>query len=320
MCVRSRTKQISYECLPELTGYQWIRNYMSEDCCNFSVTLRWNDHKWFGSDEAFYFQKSINSSNNFSKCPSVCTIFHLTSISGNIYVTQWNALDIYIFTTSNYNYDFLRFLDVKLEVALVLKFRLHALSRMNHLCFPFWMNRIKIYKLCHNKQLDLRSEPWAFLRSTQSFKNYQMKVNCFQSFHARATQSPGILWCLLSCDPCVKFFPHLSQTKGRSPVCVLMWLFNVVAPANAREQYPHLNGFLLAWMTAWARSWAGWAKLSEQWPHWYGFFGASLHTWTWSMVLWGKDFLHWPHFHKLSSVMLLNAGWLILVALFCPSS
>ena len=191
---------------------------------------------------------------------------------------------------------------------------------MNHLCFPFWMNRIKIYKLCHNKQLDLRSEPWAFLRNTQSFKNYQMKVNCFHSFHARATQSPGILWCLLSCDPCVKFFPHLSQTKGRSPVCVLMWLFNVVAPANAREQYPHLNGFLLAWMTAWARSWAGWAKLSEQWPHWYGFFGASLHTWTWSMVLWGKDFLHWPHFHKLSSVMLLNAGWLILVTLFCPSS
>ena len=193
-------------------------------------------------------------------------------------------------------------------------------TKGRHLCFPFWMNHIKIYKLCHNKQLDLRSEPWAFLRSTQSFKNYQMKVNCFQSFHARATQSPGILWCLLSCDPCVKFFPHLSQTKGRSPVCVLMWLFNVVAPANAREQYPHLNGFLLAWMTAWARSWAGWAKLSEQWPHWYGFFGASLHTWTWSMVLWGKDFLHWPHFHKLSSVMLLNAGWLILVALFCPSS
>lgn len=37
--------------------------------------------------------------------------------------------------------------------------------------------------------------------------------------------------------------------KGFSPVCVRMWLLRVVAPANARPQYPHLKGLSLECVT-----------------------------------------------------------------------
>ena len=34
----------------------------------------------------------------------------------------------------------------------------------------------------------------------------------------------------------------VTYLNGFSPVCVRMWLLSVVAPANARPQYPHLKG------------------------------------------------------------------------------
>lgn len=63
---------------------------------------------------------------------------------------------------------------------------------------------------------------------------------------------------------------RVTYLKGFSPVCVRMWLLSVVAPANARPQYPHLNGLSLEWVTTWFLKSDGWEKDWEQWPHWYG--------------------------------------------------
>lgn len=60
----------------------------------------------------------------------------------------------------------------------------------------------------------------------------------------------------------------VAYLKGFSPVCVRMWLLSVVAPANARPQYPHLNGLSLEWVTTWFLKSDGWEKDWEQWPHW----------------------------------------------------
>ena len=82
--------------------------------------------------------------------------------------------------------------------------------------------------------------------------------------------SSGDFWCLLSCVDCENVLWHLSHLNGFSPVCVRIWLFSVVAPANERPQNPHLNGFSLMWMTTCSRSSAGPGNDEGQWPHWYG--------------------------------------------------
>lgn len=43
----------------------------------------------------------------------------------------------------------------------------------------------------------------------------------------------------------------VTYLNGFSPVCVRMWLLSVVAPANARPQYPHLKGRSLECVTTW---------------------------------------------------------------------
>lgn len=62
----------------------------------------------------------------------------------------------------------------------------------------------------------------------------------------------------------------VTYLNGFSPVCVRMWLLSVVAPANARPQYPHLKGLSLECVTTWFLKSDGWEKDWEQWPHWYG--------------------------------------------------
>lgn len=56
--------------------------------------------------------------------------------------------------------------------------------------------------------------------------------------------------------------------SNRPPTWDRMWLFKVVAPVKDREQYPHLKGFLLTWMTACARNSQTLLKWAGQWPHW----------------------------------------------------
>ena len=82
--------------------------------------------------------------------------------------------------------------------------------------------------------------------------------------------SSGDFWCRLSCVDCENVLWHLSHLNGFSPVCVRMWLFSVVAPANERPQKPHLNGFSLMWITTCSLSSAGPGNDEGQCPHWYG--------------------------------------------------
>lgn len=108
-------------------------------------------------------------------------------------------------------------------------------------------------------------------------------------------QSPGNLWWRLSCDAWENDLEHFSQTKGFCPVCVLIWLFSVVEPANERPQKPHLNGLSLLCVTTCVRNSVGWEKDWEQCPHWYGFSGKRGHTWICSNERWVKLLKHWPH-------------------------
>ena len=76
----------------------------------------------------------------------------------------------------------------------------------------------------------------------------------------------------------------VTYLNGFSPVCVRMWLLSVVAPANARPQYPHLKGRSLECVTTWFLNSDGCEKDWEQWPHWYGLTGTTTGRWVFYTV------------------------------------
>lgn len=96
-------------------------------------------------------------------------------------------------------------------------------------------------------------------------------------------------------------------------MCVRTWLLRVVAPANEREQNPHLNGFSLACVSTWLRSSVAVAKDSSHWPHRYGLRGCWGQTWTWSITLWVNVFWHCLHRHILISSIPAFSFFVLLV-------
>lgn len=113
--------------------------------------------------------------------------------------------------------------------------------------------------------------------------------------------SPGTRWCLAKWLACEKGLLHFSQLNGFSPVWVRMWLFNVVAPENVREQKPHLYSLSLICKSTWLLKSDGVANERVHCPHWYGFSGDWEHSCIWSDTRWVNVFKHCRHRHMPNS-------------------
>ena len=113
--------------------------------------------------------------------------------------------------------------------------------------------------------------------------------------------SRGFLVCLANSPGCENVLPHFSQPKGFCPIWDLMWLFSVVAPTNAREQKPHLNGFSLECEMTCARRSEELEKAKLHCPHWYGLAGWHGHMCSCSATRWEKVLWHCWQRHDVIS-------------------
>ena len=116
-----------------------------------------------------------------------------------------------------------------------------------------------------------------------------------------ALHSGGLLACLAKSPAWEKVLPHFSQPKGFRPMCDRMWLFRVVAPANARKQKPHLNGFSLECEITCARSWEELEKETLHCPQLKGLLGWLGHTCICKASRCAKVLWHCWHRHEASS-------------------